>query len=57
MFLEIKTQPVTSDALDRIGKFLEAHIRKEEREVFPLIEQACTEKVLAAIEAYISTNK
>jgi len=35
--------------LDKLGKKLEQHIRKEERILFPLIEQYCPEEMLAAI--------
>lgn len=32
--------------LDQIGILLEAHVRKEERELFPAIQQYCPEEIL-----------
>ena len=40
--------------LDELGKVLENHVRKEERELFPLIEQTCSEGLLAAIDKSLS---
>ncbi|MBC7511963.1 MAG: hemerythrin domain-containing protein [Ferruginibacter sp.] len=42
--------------LDELGKALEIHIRKEERQLFPLIELSCGEKLLAAIAASLSSH-
>lgn len=42
--------------LDELGKALEIHIRKEERQLFPLIELSCDEKLLAAIAASLSSH-
>lgn len=42
--------------LDELGKALEIHIRKEERQLFPLIDQSCGEKLLAAIDASLSSR-
>lgn len=36
--------------LDQVGKALESHIRKEERQFFPLIQQSCNEEQMKAIE-------
>lgn len=36
----------TEDELDELGKLLELHVRKEERQFFPLIERLCPEEVL-----------
>ena len=37
--------------LDTLGNALEIHIRKEERELFPLIEETCNEaELLTAID-------
>jgi hemerythrin-like domain-containing protein len=44
------------DELDETGKALEKHVRKEERELFPLIESSCTEVQLLAIEKYLSPH-
>lgn len=35
--------------LDTLGYALEKHIRKEERELFPLIQESCSETLLAEI--------
>jgi iron-sulfur cluster repair protein YtfE (RIC family) len=35
--------------LDQVGKALEFHIRKEERQFFPLIQQSCNEELMKAI--------
>jgi iron-sulfur cluster repair protein YtfE (RIC family) len=32
--------------LDTLGKSLEKHVRKEEREIFPLIQQSCSPEIL-----------
>ena len=37
-------------ALDKLGALLEEHIRKEERVLFPLIQDHCPEEILTAIE-------
>jgi hemerythrin-like domain-containing protein len=42
--------------LDELGKALETHVRKEERELFPLIEESCNEELLAAIDASLSPH-
>lgn len=42
--------------LDALGNALEIHIRKEERELFPLIEETSSEAVLAAIDKSLSTQ-
>lgn len=36
--------------LDKLGKTLELHVRKEERELFPLIQDTCGEDLMKAIE-------
>ena len=45
-----------STHLDELGKSLEIHVRKEERELFPLIEASCNEVLLAAIDASLSPH-
>ncbi|MEO7768870.1 MAG: hemerythrin domain-containing protein, partial [Ferruginibacter sp.] len=42
--------------LDQLGQALEIHIRKEERELFPLIEQTCNEKLMDAIDQSLSAH-
>ncbi len=39
-----------SGAMDKLGILLEAHIRKEERILFPLIQEHCPEEILKTIE-------
>ncbi|MFT3747267.1 MAG: hemerythrin domain-containing protein [Agriterribacter sp.] len=46
-FIELKAADDKIAALDELGKMLEAHVRKEERVLFPLIEEHCGEKLLA----------
>lgn len=41
-------------ALDSIGKALEMHIRKEERELFPLIQESCDAVLMDQIEASLT---
>ena len=43
--------------LDELGRLLELHIRKEEREVFPVIEQSCNETLMRTIDATLSSAK
>jgi iron-sulfur cluster repair protein YtfE (RIC family) len=40
--------------LDQLGKDLELHIRKEERQLFPLIQENCNEQILNSIEMILS---
>ncbi len=35
--------------LDQLGKAMEVHIRKEDRQIFPMIQDNCSEAVLAEI--------
>jgi len=48
-FIAIRLSGDLVGDLDKLGKKLEKHIRKEERILFPLIEQYCPEEMLAAI--------
>ena len=48
-FLTIRASGNLVIDLDTLGKKLEQHIRKEERVLFPLIEQYCPEEILSAI--------
>lgn len=48
-FLSLNSLSVTEDILDNIGKALEAHVRKEERVLFPLIQQYCSEEILQTL--------
>ncbi|MCW3091834.1 MAG: Hemerythrin cation binding domain protein [Ferruginibacter sp.] len=55
-FSEINNHPDLAAHLDALGKALEIHVRKEERELFPLIEQSCNEKLLEAIDRSLSSH-
>ncbi|HCN85075.1 MAG TPA: hypothetical protein DIT07_15875 [Sphingobacteriaceae bacterium] len=43
--------------LDELGKALETHIRTEERQLFPLIQEACNEEMMAVIDKSLSSGK
>jgi iron-sulfur cluster repair protein YtfE (RIC family) len=53
-FNSINNQDNLAVHLGQLGKDLELHIRKEERELFPLIQENCNEQVLNAIEIILS---
>ena len=53
-FNAINTQSNMADHLDKLGKDLELHIRKEERQLFPLIQENSSEQVLNTIEVILS---
>ena len=40
----------SEDVLDEFGNLLEAHIRKEERELFPMIQELLSEEELSELE-------
>jgi iron-sulfur cluster repair protein YtfE (RIC family) len=42
--------------LDELGKALEKHVRKEERELFPMIEAKCNEQLLEKINQLLSPH-
>jgi iron-sulfur cluster repair protein YtfE (RIC family) len=48
-FLSLATAPDLSAQMDALGIALEAHIRKEERVLFPLLQEHCSEAQLQAI--------
>lgn len=48
-FTSIINRENIENQLDTLGKELELHIRKEERILFPLIQEKCTEDVLNII--------
>ena len=54
LFKSINTQQNVAFLLDELGKALEIHIRKEERQLFPLIEETCSEEVMADIDKLLS---
>lgn len=49
LFLSMNTALVTEETMDRLGNALENHIRKEERVLFPLLQQHCSEALLQQI--------
>ncbi len=49
LFMALETKPGQEDLMDRLGNALEQHIRKEERVLFPLIQEHCPEDILAGI--------
>ena len=57
MISEIESVPAGRDTLNDFGKMLEAHIRFEERELFPMIEKNLSEEQLDEIEKQITDDK
>lgn len=51
---EIGRRNLQPETLRRIGELLEAHIRLEEREVFPLIEEALSESALKQVSEQLT---
>lgn len=54
LFTSIKNTHDPATHLDKTGCALEQHIRKEERKLFPLIQDVCGEKLLSEIEQALS---
>ncbi len=48
---ELKRDEIREDTLRNLGEQLEAHIRLEEREVFPLIEETLPEHALQEVSS------
>jgi iron-sulfur cluster repair protein YtfE (RIC family) len=46
LFNSININRELFNQLDTIGRALESHVRKEDRVIFPLIQESCTEEVL-----------
>lgn len=53
---EDRSGEVSTDTLRKIGERLEAHIRLEERRVFPLVESSFSERGLNEIGARLDTE-
>ena len=53
-FESIKSSNDLATHLDKLGRSLEQHIRKEEREFFPLIQELCSEQLLLEIKQALS---
>lgn len=54
LFESISINAVQPLQLDSLGRFLESHIRKEERQLFPLMQEACSEELLETINNSLS---
>jgi iron-sulfur cluster repair protein YtfE (RIC family) len=50
LFNKLDKENNSIDLPDELGKALESHIRKEERVLFPLIEQHCPKEILDKLE-------
>ena len=55
-FRAIKYNTDLSGHLDTLGKALELHVRKEERQLFPLIQESCSEDLMTAIDKSLSSH-
>lgn len=53
---EQQDSPATGQMLEQFGELLEGHIRKEERQLFPMFEQQAPPDVLAAAEKQIQRH-
>ncbi len=49
LFVSLDKTADLETTMDTLGKALEAHVRKEERILFPLIQQHCPEEILNSI--------
>ena len=47
------TAEIDLDTMHELGSMLEAHVRKEERIIFPMIEMALPEEVLQKMAPYL----
>lgn len=56
LFQSINSYADKTLLLDELGKALEVHVRKEERELFPLIEETCNKHLMAAIDQSLSPH-
>jgi len=54
LFLSLKITFDPEAVLNELGNELDAHIRKEERILFPLIQQHCTEEMLQTIQPLLA---
>ena len=52
-FISLQTAQALEEKLDKLGRDLEQHIRKEERVLFELIQERCSEDVLEKIKMII----
>lgn len=56
LFKSINNHPRVTAHLDKLGKALEIHVRKEERELFPLIQETCSEDLMTTIDKSLSSH-
>ena len=56
LFKSINNYPDKTAHLDELGKALEIHIRKEERELFPMIQGICSEELMITIDKSLSSS-
>jgi len=54
---ELGRQEVRGEALRKLGEQLEAHIRLEERRVFPFIEETLTVQALKEVTSRLLTSE
>ncbi|MEO6358419.1 MAG: hemerythrin domain-containing protein [Ferruginibacter sp.] len=57
LFSNFPDGPDLESYLDATGKALETHIRKEEREVFPLMQECCDDAMMDKINHYLSSQE
>lgn len=56
LFVQLTDQTEFLLPLDHLGKTLEDHIRKEERQIFPMIQECCSEEKLDEIRVLLSPH-
>jgi iron-sulfur cluster repair protein YtfE (RIC family) len=56
LFLSLKDDSDAEAVLNEIGNELQAHIRKEERVLFPLLQKVCTEEILLQLTPLLAKN-
>ena len=49
LFLSLASVPEPVDTMDKLANELESHIRKEERVLFPLLQEHCPEELMQQI--------
>jgi iron-sulfur cluster repair protein YtfE (RIC family) len=55
LFRLINNNSDLSVHLDKLGRALEDHVRKEERQIFPMIQNSCSEELLNTIAESLKT--
>ena len=56
LFKYLNNHFVETEYIDKLGKYLEIHIRKEERELFPLIQENCSEEMMGEIDKSLTSH-